>query len=80
MRLERTEQSKSTIKPTSGNVYDITLDSDGSRAIDGDDSFYSYIAHEAEEILDTGDKAYVKDIESQVRSCVYLVFSALLTK
>jgi hypothetical protein len=79
MRLERTKQSKSTIKPTSRDVYNITLNSDGSRAIDRDDSFYLYIACEVEEILDASDKAYVKDAKSQVRSCVYLVFDALLT-
>jgi hypothetical protein len=80
MRPQRTEQSKSTIKPASGDVYDTTLDSDGSRAIDGDDSFRSYIAREAEEILDAaGDKGCAKDAESQVRSYVYLVFDALLT-
>ncbi len=80
MRPQRTEQSKSTVKPASEDVYDIALDSDGSRAIDGDDSFRSYIAREAEEILDTaGDKGSAKDAESQVRSCVYLVFDAQLT-
>jgi len=71
-RLQRTAQS--SIKPASEDVYNIALDSDGSRAIDRDDSFRSYIAHEAEEILNAaGDKGSAKDTESQVRSSVYLV-------
>jgi hypothetical protein len=78
MRPQRTAQS--SVKPASEDVYDIALDSDGARAIDGDDSFRSYIAREAEEILDAaGDKGSAKDAESQVRSCVYLVFDAQLT-
>jgi hypothetical protein len=69
-----------TVKPTSGDVYDITLNSDGSNSIDRDDSFRSYIAREAEEILDdASDKGCAKDVESQVRSHVYLVFDAKLT-
>jgi hypothetical protein len=80
MRPQRTEQSKNTVKLASGDVYDIALNSDGSRAIDRDNSFRSYIAREAEEILDAaGDKGSAKDAESQVRSCVYLVFDAQLT-
>jgi hypothetical protein len=78
MRPQKTAQS--SVKPASEDVYNIALDSDGSRAIDGDDSFRSYIAREAEEILDAaGDKGSAKDAESQVRSCVYLVFNAQLT-
>jgi len=77
-RPQRTAQS--FIKPASEDVYNIALDSDGSRVIDKDNSFRSYIAREAEEILDAaGDKGSAKDAESQVRSCVYLVFNALLT-
>jgi hypothetical protein len=78
MRLQKTVQS--SIKPASEDVYNIALDSDGSRAIDRDDSFCLYIACKAEEILDaTGDKGSAKDAESQVRFCVYLVFDAQLT-
>ncbi len=74
MRPQKTEQSKSTVKPA------IALDSDGSRDIGGDNSFRSYIAREAEEILNAaGDKGSAKDAESQVRSCVYSVIDALLT-
>ena len=77
-RPQRTAQS--FIKPASKDVYDIALDSDGSRAIDRDDSFCSYIAREAEEILNAAsDKGSAKDAESQVRSSIYLVFDALLT-
>lgn len=77
-RPQRTAQS--FIKPASEDVYDIAVESDSSRAINRDDSFRSYIAHEAEEILNAaGDKGSAKDAESQVRSCVYLVFDALLT-
>jgi hypothetical protein len=77
-RPQRTAQS--SIKPASEGVYNIALDSDGSRAINGDDSFCSYIAHEVEEILNAAsNKGSAKDAESQVRSCVYLVFDALLT-
>jgi hypothetical protein len=72
--------AQSSIKPASEDVYDIALNSDGSRAIDKDDSFRLYIACEAEEILNaTGNKGSAKDAESQVRSCVYLVFDTLLT-
>jgi hypothetical protein len=76
VRPQRTAQS--SIKPASEDVYDIALDSDG--AISGNDSFRSFIAREAEEILDAaGDKGSAKDAESQVRFCVYLVFDAQLT-
>ena len=75
---QRTAQS--SIKPASKNVYNIALNSNGSRAINGDDSFCLYIAHKAEEILNTaGNKGSAKNAELQVRSCVYLVFNALLT-
>jgi hypothetical protein len=68
------------VKPASEDVYDIALDSDGSRAINRDDSFRSYIARQAEEILDaTRDKVGAKAAESQVRSYIYLVVDALLT-
>jgi hypothetical protein len=78
MRPQRTAQS--SVKPASEDVYNIALDSDSSRAIDGDDSFRSYIAREAEEILNaTSDKGSAKDTESQVRFCVYLVFDTQLT-
>jgi hypothetical protein len=80
MRPQRTEKFKSTVKPASEDVYDIALDSDGSRAINRDDSFRSYIARQAEEILDaTRDKVGAKAAESQVRSYIYLVVDALLT-
>jgi hypothetical protein len=75
---QRTAQS--SIKPASEDVYDIALDSDGSKAIDRDDSFRLYIACKAEEILNAaGDKGSVKDAELEVRSCIYSVFNALLT-
>jgi hypothetical protein len=78
IRPQRTAQS--SVKPASEDVYNIALDSNGSRAIDGDDSFYSYIAREAEEILDAAsNNGSAKDAESQVRFCVYLVFDAQLT-
>jgi hypothetical protein len=77
IRPQRTKQSKSTIKPTSKDVYNIALNSDSSRAIDKDDSFCLYIAREAEEILNAAsDKGSAKDAKSQVRSCVYLVVDA----
>jgi hypothetical protein len=80
MRPQRTKQSKNTVKPASRDIYDIALDSNGSRAINRDNFFCLYIACDAEEILDTAsDKDSAKDAKSQVRSCVYLVFDALLT-
>jgi hypothetical protein len=78
MRPQRTTQS--SVKPASEDVYNIALNNDGSRAIDEDDSFRLYITCKAEEILNaTSDNGSAKDAESQVRSCVYLVFDALLT-
>jgi hypothetical protein len=77
-RPQKTAQS--SIKPASEDVYNIALNSDSSRAIDRDNSFYSYIAYKVEEILNAAsNKGSVKDTESQVRSCVYLVFDMLLT-
>jgi hypothetical protein len=78
MRPQRTAQS--SVKPASKDVYNIALNSNSARAIDGDDSFRLYIARKAEEILDTAsDKGSAKDTKSQVRSCVYLVFDVQLT-
>jgi hypothetical protein len=77
-RLQRTAQS--SIKPASKDVYNIALNSNSSEAIDRDDSFCLYIGCKAEEILNAaGNKSSAKDAESQVRSCVYLVFNMLLT-
>jgi hypothetical protein len=80
IRLQRTKQSKSTAKPTSKDVYNIALNSNGSRAIDKDNSFCLYIAYKAEKILNAAsNKGSAKDAKLQVRSCIYLVVNAQLT-
>jgi hypothetical protein len=65
IRPQRTKQSKSTIKLTNKDVYNIALNSNSSKAINKDNSFCSYIAHKAEEILDAAsDKGNAKDAKS----------------
>jgi hypothetical protein len=65
-RLMRPQRTRNTVEPASKDVYDIALDSDSPRAIDGDDCFRSHIPREADEILDAaGDKDSAKDAELQ---------------
>lgn len=62
-RPQRTRQSKNAKELARADLYDI--DSDAPIAINKDDSSYSYIAYEVEEILNAiGNKGIARDTQT----------------